>query len=291
MLEHIESFENPNDRFDLEYVQQQLIDDRINQLGGEDILLNGDIESNRELIIETYDSFIKKFRPDLKMPTNLSPMKSYSNIWDTFVRSYLESPYLEAFSDKKQVEMISEYMTSIEDIHFEKWKDLSMEEKLETLNNMEQTIAKIEHRPAVPIFFEKMEGMFGYQEHNPLDVSKDKIAINSYVIEASEFNPGLLDEVLDTLIHEGRHRYQHYNVEERLVHESVAEVNSWRENFEERGYADGSPISVHLIGPYSYTNDYLGMVGERLYYYQPSEIDARNFASDVMSDYHKKMEA
>lgn len=38
-------------------------------------------------------------------------------------------------------------------------------------------------------------------------------------------------QTIDTVVHEGRHAYQHYNVEVRTVHESDAEVASWRENF------------------------------------------------------------
>ncbi|MBO7489488.1 MAG: hypothetical protein J6T88_04335 [Bacteroidales bacterium] len=291
MIESFESFETTDKRFELNDIQKQLIDEKVNQIGGEDLLINGDLEPNRSQVIEIYDAMVTRFRPDIKTAVNLSPMKTYNSTWDTFVSSYLESPYLEAFSDKEQIEVISDYMTSIEDIRFEKWKDLTEEQRLEVLNNMEQMIAKLEHRPAVPIFFEKLTSEFGYQQHNPMDTSLDKIAINTDIIVASGQNPELLEEVLDTLIHEGRHRYQHYNVEERLVHESKAEVDSWRENFEDLGYADGSPVLIHLIGRYSYTNDYLEYVGERLYYYQPTEIDARNFASDVMSDYHKKMEA
>ena len=235
-LENIENPENLDSHFELDDSQKQYVDGMLNNVGGEDLLLEGDLEANRDLVISTYDKAIAFMRSDLKTAANLSPMSSYNSSWDKFIENYLESPYLEAFSDKEQIELISDYMTNIEDIKFENWKGLTMEQRVNVLNEMEQHIAAIEHRPALPLYAENMEdGMFGYQKHDPNNVLDDKIAINKTVLVASGSHPEILDEILDTLIHEGRHRYQHYNVEERLVHESLAEVEQWRENFNEYG--------------------------------------------------------
>lgn len=289
-FEQYENLERSDTPFELDEFQQQTVDMELNQVGGEE-LLNG-IE-NRDAVIETYDRAIKQIRPDLKTAANLSPMRSYSSTWDNFIGNYLESPYLEALSDRAQVELISDYMTNVEDIRFENWKELSIEQKVKVLNEMEQHIAAIEHRPALPLFAEDMEAnMFGYQQHDPNNPSGDKIAINTSIFEKSNYDPKVLDELLDTLIHEGRHCYQHYNVEERLVHESPAQVEAWRENFEELGYKDGSPIPIVEIGPIGlFTNQRLSELGFRLYYYQPVEIDARTFASDVMGAYRNKINA
>lgn len=282
-LENIENPENLDSHFELDDSQQQLVDLELNNAGGEELL--ADAES-QDVVVEIYDKVIRQIRPDLKTAVNLSPMKSYSPTWNDYIDNYLESPYLEAFSDREQVEYISDYMSNIEDIRFENWKDLSLEQKVDVLNEMEHHIAAIEHRPAATISSEKLEdNTFGYQ-------SNDSIVINSTYLEQSSTNPQALDKMLETLIHEGRHRYQQYNVEERLVHESPAQVETWRENFEELGYKDGSPIPIIEIGPIGlFTNERLSDLGFRLYYYQPVEVDARNFASDVMSGYHKKMEA
>lgn len=282
-LENIENPENLDSHFELDDSQQQLVDLELNNAGGEELL--ADAES-QDVVVEIYDKVIRQIRPDLKTAVNLSPMKSYSPTWNDYIDNYLESPYLEAFSDREQVEYISDYMSNIEDIRFENWKDLSLEQKVNVLNEMEHHIAAIEHRPAATISSEKLEdNTFGYQ-------SNDSIVINSTYLEQSSTNPQALDKMLETLIHEGRHRYQQYNVEERLVHESPAQVETWRENFEELGYKDGSPIPIIEIGPIGlFTNERLSDLGFRLYYYQPVEVDARNFASDVMSGYHKKMEA
>lgn len=282
-FEQYENLERSDTPFELDEFQQQTVDMELNQVGGEE-LLNG-IE-NRDAVIETYDRAIKQIRPDLKTAANLSPMKSYNQVWNDFINNYLESPYIESISDKQQVELISDYMVDVEDIRYENWKDLSLNQQIEVLNNMEQHIAKIEHRPPTMISTEYMDRaeVFGYQ-------LGDDIVINTSYMEIASKDPAMLDQLLDTLIHEGRHRYQHYNVEERLVHESPAEVETWRENFEVLGYADGTPVTIQIAGPFEYTDEYLSYVGARLYYYQPVEIDARDFAKDVMIEYRKKMEA
>lgn len=44
-------------------------------------------------------------------------------------------------------------------------------------------------------------------------------------------NPNIHKEVINTILHEGRHAYQHYNVDVKCIHESGAEVETWREKF------------------------------------------------------------
>lgn len=276
-----ESFEVKED-FELDINQQRLIDQDLNLLGGEDVLLHG--EEYKELIVETYDKKVRQFRPDLKTATHLSSMKSYNTSWGTFIDNYLEPPYLEAISDREQIESIADYMVSVEEIRFDNWKDLSLEQQVDVLNKMEQCIANIEHRPSAIISIKDMDTKtYGYQ-------LGDSIVINSKYLNASASSPEVLEQMLDTLIHEGRHRYQHYNVEERLVHDSIAEVKSWRENLYELGYRDGSPIHLIEFGPVGlFTNERLSDEGKRLYYYQPVEIDAREFAEDVLYEYHKQL--
>ena len=284
-FEQFENYESAEKHFELDESQQQMIDLELNHVGGEELLLNGGIEANMDLVIETYDKTMRQIQPNLKSAISLSPMKTYNSSWSFFIENYLESPYLEAFSDKQQIEMISDYMTGIEDIRYENWKDLTLEKRLEILNEMEQKIANIEHRPPAHISAKVLkDNVYGYQ-------TNDSIVINTKLLEKSINSPKGLDELLDTLIHEGRHRYQQYNVEERLVHESPAAVQTWRENFKDLGYADGAPVHIIEFGPLGlFTNKRLKQTGYRLYYYQPVEVDARNFAKDVMYKYRQKME-
>ena len=60
--------------------------------------------------------------------------------------------------------------------------------------------------------------LFGYQLNG-------YIAINESMFELPGTNPAILDKILETLIHEGLHAYQHYNVEEHVVHQSETQVH------------------------------------------------------------------
>lgn len=231
-------------------------------------------------LIETVDQKVKSIKPDLPTKVNLSHWGEESDVWKEF-RHRLEPQYLEAPSDKMQKEQIASAMCEMDELRFEKWSNLSLEGKVEVLNALEKKIAAIEHRPAAEVRAEKMDpDLRGYQLDGGVALNEDRL------LKSNE-SPKVFEGVLETLIHEGRHMYQHYNVDVRQVHESCAEVNSWRENFEELGYASGEPVYLHVLG-FNYTNEGLAHLGARLYYYQPVEVDARVFAADAMSEYRNK---
>ena len=178
---------------------------------------------------------------------------------------------LEVLRDSEVTERIAEYLSGLKDLKYENWTKLSLEQRKQLLNQIERQIAAIEHRPPLPIEVEKMKAStFGYQSNY-----YHKIALNSLYVGSNSQKD--YREVIDTIIHEGRHAYQHYNVDKKLIHESASVVATWRENFYDpkyQYYNSGSCI-IPVKGR-------LQDVGFRLYYYQPVEIDARNFAADVM---------
>ena len=184
---------------------------------------------------------------------------------------------LEVLRDSEVTERIAEYLSGLEDLKYENWTKLSLEQRKQLLNQIERQIAAIEHRPPLPIEVEKMKAStFGYQSNY-----YHKIALNSLYVGSNSQND--YREVIDTIIHEGRHAYQHYNVDKKLIHESASVVATWRENFYDpkyQYYNSGSCI-IPVKGR-------LQDVGFRLYYYQPVEIDARNFAADVMLKHKQK---
>lgn len=229
-------------------------------------------------IIEAYDREVKNLLPNIQTPVHLSLMNGYNDKWSEFVNK-IDAHFLESISDKEQVESIAQYMSEVEEIRFEQWKDLTIDQMVSILDSMETVIAKIEHRLPAQISAEYLgDKCFGQQ-------CGLHIKINTHILEESAQSPEILREVLTTFIHEGRHMYQEYNINVRMVHESPSEVNSWRENLYELGYRSGEPIEIPLFGPIAYTNEQLMADGERLYYYQPVEIDARDMASDVMIRY------
>ncbi len=234
-------------------------------------------------VVDEYDTNVKAFNPQLKTNIHLSLMDGYNAEWREFL-NHIEPHYLEAVPDKEQVESIAQYMSGIEEIRFENWGKLSLDQRVEVLNEMESKIAAIEHRPSGKIVAKTLdEGYFGQQLGS-------EITINTRYLEESASNPGMLKDVLNTLIHEGRHLYQVYNVDVRMVHESPTEVEEWRSNLYKLGYHSGEPTEIRLIGPISYTTEQLVADGQRLYYYQPVEIGARTFAGDVMKAYEAYLE-
>lgn len=186
----------------------------------------------------------------------------------------------EIVTDLEMSEGIADYLETVEEIKFENWSKLSLEQKTEVLNRIEQHVAAIEYRPALKVELEPMKPRtLGYQS-----ASEHKIALNSMYVASN--NPGVHREVLDTIIHEGRHAYQHYNVDVKNIHESGAEVATWRENFYDPRYQYYHSTGQKIIIPYNDGSRH--DVDFRLYYYQPVEIDARNFAKDVMSRLEEK---
>ena len=215
-------------------------------------LTNIEWKEEHEVVIEAFD-LVESLFPSLESFRNHGVEK------------------LEILHDSEVTEQIAEYLSGLEDLKFENWTKLSLEQRKELLNRIEHQIAAIEHRPPLPIDVEKMKAStFGYQSNY-----YHKIALNSLYVGSNSKNDYL--EVIDTIIHEGRHAYQHYNVDKKLIHDSASVVNTWRENFYDpkyQYYNSGSCI-IPVKGR-------LQDVGFRLYYYQPVEIDARNFASDVL---------
>lgn len=181
----------------------------------------------------------------------------------------------EIVTDLEMIESIADYLESIEEIRYENWSKLSLEERVEVLNLIEQKIAEIEHRPAVKVYIEDMKANnLGYHSN-----TEHKIVLNAKYVGAT--NPNLHREVIDTIVHEGRHAYQHYNVDVKCIHESASEVKQWEKNFydPEWGYYSYRGQKIYIPFNDGKTHD----VGFRLYANQPVEIDAKNFASDVLA--------
>lgn len=172
--------------------------------------------------------------------------------------------YLEAPADSVQISESVEAMESIDGLSFDEWKDSTFDQKVSSLQELENSIAEIAHRPPCQINVENLgEGNYGYFDPNTKDIT-----VNSMYIDSNGFND--YKETLDTIVHEGRHAYQDYNMTEREVHPRGSEVENWRLNNDSQlGYLDAQ----HW--------------GFELYQYQPMEADARAFAGDVLNQYLK----
>lgn len=184
------------------------------------------------------------------------------DIADAFDTYILENYKIEAPQDFIQIEQICDVLSDCDEIKYKNWTNLELPEKESVLNSLEERIAEIECRPACPIRLTPLEENH-WGGYNP--VTKD-ITINSDYAELSDF--GTYREIVDTLVHEGRHAYQDYNVNVCEIHPRHSEVESWSETMSG--------------GKWGYWGDCSSLLGQRLYEQQSIEIDARNFAKDVL---------
>jgi hypothetical protein len=180
------------------------------------------------------------------------------------IKDQIDSKYLEAPTDVEQIEAISDYLVNVENLDYASWQKLSVEERIETIQNAENKIAEIEHRNPCPIKVQQLSSdTYGY--FSPINKT---ITLNlTYLSNPSEQS---YRATLDTLVHEGRHAYQDYNMNEREVHQRSGEVNMWKWNNDEVGYQNAI------------------LCGFKAYAMQPVETDARAFAEDVLTSYFKK---
>lgn len=192
-----------------------------------------------------------------------------ADVYDDFIADNYDSnecvfknQLLEAPQDYIQIEQISDVLTNCEELNYDNWISLELLEKENVLNTLEERIAEIEHRPACHIHLAELEDRC-WGGYNP--ESKD-ITINSQYAEKSDYRTYC--EIIDTLVHEGRHAYQDYNVNVTEIHPRHSEVATWAETMEG--------------GKWGYWGDCSTLMGQRLYEQQSIEIDARNFAGDVM---------
>ena len=214
---------------------------------------------------------------EIKLPTNFSIREWVGKLFGSQVKDYYET--IEAPHDHVQIEEISDLLGNCEELNIEKWNSLELGEKVELLNELEQKIAKIEHRPPCPIYCNEYMGsievvggnVYGhFGGYNP--VSKD-INLNSELFTSK--NPTIFKELINTVVHEGRHAYQDYNIHVCEVHPRHSEVVSWAETMGD--------------GKWQYWGDCSTELGQRLYEQQSVEIDARNFANDVVSKIEDKL--
>ena len=169
--------------------------------------------------------------------------------------------YLEAPADTVQIEQSAEAMESIEGLNFDGWKNLTFEERVAVLQAVETVISEIAHRPSCSVNVKPMEeGSYGY-----FSPTKGDITLNSLYIKSDSFSDYM--ECIDTIVHEGRHAYQHYNLTEREVHPREGDLTNWKTNEFEYGYQAAQ------------------VYGFKAYWLQPQECDARAFAEDVLKKY------
>ncbi len=119
-----------------------------------------------------------------------------------------------------------ESMKEVQGIRPDAWEGLNEDERLAALQEVEDRMAATQGRPSAEVVeYEAGPGNFGHY-----DPETNQIGVGSYSLENDDVNT-----VTDTVIHEGRHAYQHYAVEHPEVHPKPEEVQAWRDNMPEYG--------------------------------------------------------
>jgi hypothetical protein len=174
---------------------------------------------------------------------------------ETVPSSRLQSPIGDNVLADQQNEVTIVSLQQIKEIQPDNWTTLSETEKLSTLNEVEDIMAGIQGRPALPIMINRnaSPGEFGY-----FDKESNQIFVGAYSLE----NDSVMENV-DTIVHEGRHAYQWHAVNNPGFHPDPNEVAAWQDNF--------------LPANYLTATEY----GQQMYISQPVEADAWSYGSII----------
>jgi hypothetical protein len=121
--------------------------------------------------------------------------------------------------DDQQVNEGISRLQQIPEIKPEVWSELSEEERLAALQQVENTMADVQGRPPVNVTAEDM----GSNSAGAFDG-------NSIRINVAELQSENVAEAVDTIVHEGRHAYQQHAVDNPGSHENNEQVKAWEAN-------------------------------------------------------------
>jgi hypothetical protein len=154
-----------------------------------------------------------------------------------------------------QTQAAIESLRQVPDIQPDVWGSLNDTERIAALQSVENNMANIQVRPPSDVVATQAgPGEFGY-----FDPNTKQISVGSHSLE---FEP--VQENVDTIVHEGRHAYQQYAVENPGFHPKATEVEAWRDNMKP--------------GNYLTAQEY----GQELYQTQPIEADAWQYGNNIV---------
>jgi hypothetical protein len=177
----------------------------------------------------------------------------------------VESDLEQAFSLERQSQITDsvEAIRTIPEVTPENWDTLEPQERLDTLQTVENALSDIQNRPSAEIHAEDMPAnTFGCWDG-------EVIRINSNHLTGEYEQP--VSEMVDTVVHEGRHAYQSHAINNPGFLGNDAIEQEWRDN-------DANYLDVSLVGQEAYLE-------------QPLEADAWDFASAIRSGSFENGEA
>jgi len=154
----------------------------------------------------------------------------------------------------QQVQQAAQTLQQIHELRPDVWRELDFKSRLKVLQSVENKMAEVHGRPSALVKTKPMKpGEFGGYDRETRIITLNEVHIKS----------GDIREITDTVVHEGRHAYQHYAVEHPSFHPDAAQVETWRHNFD------------HYLPAEIY--------GQEIYESQPIEADARDYADEIIT--------
>jgi hypothetical protein len=159
-----------------------------------------------------------------------------------------------AKSTDQQVHEAVESLRGIPELRPEVWRGMVDDaQRLKVLQGIEDKMARIQERPPVPVVAEQTKpGEFGGYIR-----AEGKIIVSLEHMRSNDIR-----EIMDTIVHEGRHAYQDYAVTHPGFHSDQAQVEAWDWNCRHYMRAE--------------------QVGQSAYMQQPVEADAWAYANRIV---------
>ncbi len=155
-----------------------------------------------------------------------------------------------------QVYKAAEFLSHFEEIKPQVWLTLSLEQRVHVLQRLEYQMSIIQNRPTVPVELREMPSpnFKGY-------TYGQTIYLNLANVRDSAGEEAILNLVLRTLLHEGRHVYQIHAILHLGFSPDAKMVAIWEHNFK---------------------NYHTAVDDFEDYWRQPVEVDARTYAGKII---------
>ncbi|WP_371367072.1 hypothetical protein SRRS_11820 [Sporomusa rhizae] len=160
------------------------------------------------------------------------------------------------------------------------WNQSSLGDKKQALQNLENHYAAQQGRNPIILQFTKLDDAGSF---NPIS---NTLKINNEILVSGD--SGKRYQVIDTVIHEGRHAYQSYAIEHPGKHPNKIEEEKWREN--DLGYIKADPQNLYKYrfqalerDAYDYTTSEMGNIFKAM----PGEEGIYIQYEQIMEDYTK----
>jgi len=181
---------------------------------------------------------------DLEAPDDINPIEAGS-------RGF-------ALETEGQISDSIELLNQVPEIQPEHWEGLNIDERLIAVQNVENIMAEVQNRPSVPVEIADLDpNEFGGFDGQSIIINQEHLSGGQNV-----------EEIVDTIVHEGRHAYQNFVINHPEMISDHAIVQAWTDNFD--NYLD------------------LQNYGAELYNNQPVEQDAWQYAEAIRNGIYGK---